>query len=296
MPIVSSVPWIYDAHLQQANDPVALSKIEAWHVAHVLRCKTNAMVTAFDGFGHTRSGQLHVQQSAAHVHFTEPLQMQPLQPVVYQLVLFLPNHVATFESILKKLCELGIDTLRPVLGDRTERQRWTPSIWQKHMERWQRILVEACKQAKNPFLPTLQSPIEMQQLASMDLGVCFHGTLNGTAISALQLNLNTGTRISASDPHMDSSDVNLASTQSIRTRLSAIIGPEGGFSTTEIQQLAAFSQAIRLPTHVLRVETAVVSLLAVLKWCAIKECHESSRPPLVHFETTNASRCQEQAL
>jgi RsmE family RNA methyltransferase len=151
------------------------------------------------------------------------------------------------------------------------------------MERWQRILVEACKQAKNPFLPILQLPIEIQQLSSMELGVCFHGTLN-QAESALNL---PSEKLIASPlcevgkfPAIGTSpqaNENGGTIQATRTRLSVIIGSEGGFSPEEDKKLSTFSQAVRLPTHVLRVETAVVGLLTLLKW------RTSLQPPLLRF-------------
>ena len=46
---------------------------------------------------------------------------------------------------------------------------------------------------------------------------------------------------------------------------SIIVGPEGGFSEAEEAYLTTFSSGIGLPTYVLRVETAVVSLVTAVK-------------------------------
>ena len=96
----------------------------------------------------------------------------------FQLLLCLPNHVATFEEILRKACELGIQSIQPLFSERTERLHWSPDVWQQRSERWKRILIEACKQAKNPFLPQLYAPVPLGELQKLPLGHCIHGTLD----------------------------------------------------------------------------------------------------------------------
>ena len=157
----------------------------------------------------------------------------------YQLIQFLPNNVATFEDILRKTCELGISAIYPIYGDRSEPKHWTKEIWGKRTDRFQRILIESCKQAKNPFLPKIYEPKYLNQLSVEDLGCCFHGSLNVEK------------------------KIPLDATRS--SKISCIIGPEGGFSSQEELVLSKLSHGVCLPTCVLRVETAVVGLISVLK-------------------------------
>lgn len=247
-------PWLYAEGLQGIASALPLSTDEARHVVRVLRCRSGDKITAFDGSGYTREGRLGIEKKSCFLHFTEPLQQTPKPTRQFQLLLCLPNHVATFEEILKKTCELGIQSIQPLFSERTERLHWSPDIWEQRSERWKRILIEACKQAKNPFLPQLNPPVSLEQLQTLPTGYCIHGSLD----------------IASSLPsHAQNTSLfeNFSPAPS-ETLSSCLIGPEGGFSDDEETFLSKISSGIHLPTCVLRTETAAVSLVTILKvWC-----------------------------
>lgn len=244
-------PWLYAKELQDVASVLPLPTDEARHVVRVLRCRSEDLVTAFDGLGHTREGHLKVEKKNVSLHFTEPLQQTPEPTRQFQLLLCLPNHVATFEEILRKTCELGIQSIQPLFSERTERLHWSPDVWEQRSERWKRILIEACKQAKNPFLPQLNPPIPLRELQTLRTGYCIHGSLD--------------TASSQTSPTQDTSLLEKFSPAPSETLFSCLIGPEGGFSDAEEAFLSKISRGIHLPTCVLRTETAVVSLLTILK-------------------------------
>ena len=247
-------PWLYAEGLQGVASVLPLPSDEARHIVRVLRCRSGDAITAFNGLGHTREGCLEVEKKNVSLHFTEPLQKTPQPTRQFQLLLCLPNHVATFEEILRKTCELGIQSIQPLFSERTERLHWSPDVWQQRSKRWKRILVEACKQAKNPFLPQLNSPVPLRELQTLPLGYCIHGSIDTTS--------------SLPSPTQDTSLLESFSPAPSETLFSCLIGSEGGFSDTEEAFLSKISRGIHLPTCVLRTETAVVSLLTVLKvWC-----------------------------
>ena len=247
-------PWLYAEGLQSVSSVLLLPNDEARHIVRVLRCRPGDAITVFDGLGCTRDGRLEIEKKSCSLHFTEPLQQTPQPTRQFQLLLCLPNHVATFEEILRKTCELGIQSIQPLFSERTERLHWSPDIWEQRSERWKRILIEACKQAKNCFLPQLNSPIQLRELQTLPLGYCIHGSLDVAS--------------SLPSPTQNISLLGKFSPAPSETLFSCLIGPEGGFSDTEEAFLSKISHGIYLPTCVLRTETAVVSLVAVLKvWC-----------------------------
>lgn len=241
MILYRQLPWIYSKDLLTANDDWILPPEEARHITRVRRFQSEEAAVAFDGKGHVRMGRLQLEKNQTLLHFTEPLQPASTLPITFQLILCLPNHIATFEEILRKICELGIQTLLPVYAQYTESIHWTPTIWEQRSPRWQRILIESCKQAKNLWLPTIISPMKLQQLSPDSVGFCIHGSLTTSTFS---------------QPVVPSPKEKL---------YSAIVGCEGGFSEEEERFLEKISQKTCLPTGVLRVETAVVSLLTLLK-------------------------------
>ena len=247
-------PWAYVEELRSVASVLSLPIDEARHVVRVLHCRSGDKITAFDGFGHTRDGRLEIVKKNCSLHFTEPLQHAPQPTRQFQLLLCLPNHVATFEEILRKTCELGIQRIQPLFSERTERLHWSPDTWQQRSERWKRILIEACKQAKNPFLPQLNPPVPLKELQTLSLGCCIHGSLDVAS--------------SLPSPTQDTSFLESFSPTPSEALFSCLIGPEGGFSSDEEAFLSKISRGIHLPTCVLRTETAVVSLVTILKvWC-----------------------------
>lgn len=227
-------PWV---HTTRPLDTAALTLVpEEWHhVRQVLRCALEDPIVVFNGAGQIRLGCLGRRE----INFTAPVQTIARGAPRVNCVLFLPNNITTFEICLRKACELGVATIQPVLGDRTEGHAWSAPLWAKRQPRFQRIMIESCKQAKNPWLPQLRTPIKSDTLVSSVLGVCFYGSL-----STISQSLPAPTAL---------------------TGFSGIIGPEGGFSSNEESFLNKFSTPIHLPTYVLRVETAMVSLISVLK-------------------------------
>ncbi|GEM_PF-1657011 len=229
-------PWTF---CEDLSHDYKLSDESFRHLFHVLRIGEGAEIISFDGCGRLRLGRLHFSKKAGSVEFLEPMVEVPVPKMNFNLVQCLPNNMATFEDILRKACELGIQNIYPVLSERTERAAWRSELWNKRQERFQRILQESCKQAKNPFLPRLHAMVPWNELPKMDLGGCYFGSVE--ADFTAHFNLKT------------------------EPLISCIVGPEGGFSTQEEIFLRQFAIPIHLPTCIMRVETAVVALAAVLK-------------------------------
>ena len=232
-------PWVFAPNLSECADVLSLSEEEFRHVAFVLRCKNGEFLIAFDGKGGVRLGTLTLKSRKGFIHFRSDFEQihQPFKR--YNLVQFLPNNVATFEIILRKCCELGIHAIYTVFGERSERKQWAPEVWKKRLDRFQRILIESCKQSKNPYLPQIFPPEALSKVNWLELGSCYHGSLNGKTYYDVQ--------------------------ESATNLCSIIVGPEGGFSDNEEQILSSVSSGICLPTCVLRTETAVVSLVTAVK-------------------------------
>lgn len=232
-------PWVFDPNLIYCEKDLFLIKDAYLHVCTVLRCKNNDTLVVFDGKGNLRLGTLILKSKEAYIHFDSDFEKMPAVSYQYNLIQFLPNNVATFEIILRKCCELGVNTLYTVLGERSERKQWSEFFWNKRSDRFQRILIESCKQSKNPYLPKISQPVTLQELDFKNLGCCFHGSLR--------------------------EDLNVNIQEKGGSVYSVMVGPEGGFSDSEEEFLNSFSSRIHLPTYVLRVETAVVSLMTAIK-------------------------------
>jgi 16S rRNA (uracil1498-N3)-methyltransferase len=223
------------------QNEVALSKEESHHL-RVLREYDGTHVVVFDGLGNIRQGVLERKNCNTYVQFTQSVERCKMPLPYISLVQVLPNEPATFESVLKKACELGVYAIYPILGECTERKRWTQDIWHCKRERFRRILVDACKQAKNPILPTLSSEIHaFHNVPWESFNQRFYGSL------------------------LSSNSIKKVTIDATAKSIACVIGPEGGFSPEEEKLLSVHAQPMRLSPYVLRVETATVSALACLR-------------------------------
>ena len=230
------LPWTFCGDLSHDYE---LSDEAFRHLSHVLRIPDGAELISFNGCGKLRLGRLHLQKKSGSVAFTGPVNEVPESKVTFSLAQCLPNNIATFEDILRKACELGIQNIYPVLSERTEKFVWRSELWNKRQERFQRILQESCKQAKNPFMPKLHTITSMETLFNRNIDQCYFGSVEVEPMPFVS--------------------------QKIASSVACIVGPEGGFSPQEESTLRQFATPIHLPTCVLRIETAVVALISVLK-------------------------------
>ena len=239
-------------HSKTLEEVFPIDVHEAHHLQRVLRATPGRSLVAFDGLGNTRLGKLLVQDSKAYFQAIEPVQQQPRMKPFLSLIMILPNESATFEIILKKACELGLYAIYTALGDHTEKHRWTSPVWTRKQTRWQQILVESCKQAKNPYLPQLYPPTTLEKLPwERFKGKAIYGSLLASENNPF---INAPKTDSVADEMTFEKD---------NTRV-GVVGPEGGFSNAEESFLRSVALPVRLGPYVQRVETAVVSLINTL--------------------------------
>lgn len=223
------LPWVYCDPLSEGG---LLSVTEAHHALKVLRLRYGDEVIAFNGSGVTRLGTLAENSKSARVNFTAPAEVASEMEDKLALVQCLPNDVSTFELLLKKSCELGVQAIYPVIGDRTAGKLWTADLWAKKQTRWCQILIDACKQSKNPYFPHLHSTCDsLKHFDWHSFDLCLYGSLRHEPKPFIKKGHS----------------------------MACVIGPEGGFSEEEETFLSTLAIPVRLSPYVLRVETAVVS-------------------------------------
>jgi 16S rRNA (uracil1498-N3)-methyltransferase len=166
------------------------------------------------------------------------------------LYLSLLNKPDKFEWALQKCTELGATHFVPVIAERSMAGAPGPG----KIERWQRIIQEAAEQSARALLPSLRQTVSL-----------------GDALRTV---------------HADESDVALMPSlgsdcpvrqtlQSMPKKVSLFIGPEGGFTQSELEQArGAGVQLVTLGPRTLRAETAAVVALSV----AMYELGEMERP------------------
>ena len=117
----------------------------------------------------------------------------------------------------------------------------TGQFWRRS----ERVLREACKQARQPYLPVIKSPREPGRFAADAV--------------------NDGWTVLLADPDGEkASSIKLKGNQ-----FAAMIGPEGGFTKEEHEEaVAGGAQPVSMGEGILRIETAAIAMMAYLRMAA----------------------------
>ncbi len=235
--------WISVQAIGAVGSEVEISAQEAKHALGARRLGTGDIVTFFDGFGTTASAQIVDGRSRGGERFArvESVRLTPRLQRTLTIACALPkgDRLAT---LLDMATQAGVDRFIPIDCERSvvDEEKLARN------DRWQRILIEACKQSRRAWLPELVaggSIAEVMQREAMRQAASFIAHLAPT-----------------------SRPFDVALRESTSGHASAIvwIGPEGGFTDAEVSLLqASGGNVVALGAHVLRIETAVVAAAAV---------------------------------
>ncbi|MGM0365049.1 MAG: RsmE family RNA methyltransferase [Actinomycetota bacterium] len=146
---------------------------------------------------------------------------------------------AAMELVLQKACEIGADTIVPVISGRVVVD---PGRVGSKIGRWQKIAEQACKQSKRNFITTVAEPADIK-------------TVSPSGYSLFYL------------PYEESSrDLLLGNGQSHKS-IAVLTGPEGGFERQEVELLKKKgAAAVSLAKNILRAETASLYMLSVIDY------------------------------
>jgi len=213
---------------QITESGILLSAEESQHALRVLRMKPGDMAEVLDGNGHRYQckfeGELK-KQCLLSISATEKVSPRKTDLCV---AIAPTKNVDRFEWFLEKSTELGIETIVPLICQRSERKV-------VKADRCHKVLVAAMKQSRNAWLPKLHTEITfaqfMKQPAAPDeqryIAHCYRHDL----------------------PHLK----NLIKTG----KITLLIGPEGDFSETEVKAaIDCGYKEISLGQSRLRTETA----------------------------------------
>lgn len=134
-----------------------------------------------------------------------------------------------FEWIVQKATELGVSHIVPVVSERTEKK-------DLNIERLNKIIIEASEQSGRAKLPTLHDVGDLKSVLE-----------KYKSIPSIAWHIESQKFVS----------------QEVHDVIGAYVGPEGGWSSNEIELFESHNIKIRsLGEQVLRSETAVVAVLS----------------------------------
>lgn len=211
------------------------------HLLRVLRLTMNAPLVIFNGKGGQYNATIsQVSKKTCRITLNEFIKQNIESPLITHLAQGIARG-DQMDLIIQKSVELGITTITPLLTQYSEghlsRERLV-----KRLHHWRQIAIHACEQCGRNILPAIEEPQTFGEVLSEKSAV-------------LKLILHPHVR----DP--------LPALVSTPKEVMTMIGPEGGFSETEIDlALRHGFQAMSFGPRILRMETAAISLLSVVQY------------------------------
>lgn len=283
-----SVPRFY-VELIPSSGPVQLSREDSRHAQSVLRLRAGDNIELFDGSGGL--ARAIISQSNRNSLAVEVIQWhapQPQSDYRLDLLMALPKGERQ-KTLIDQLVQLGVDSLTPI-----ESQRSVAEATPNALERLQRTVIESCKQCGRNRLMQINPPTSLQkvcsasrptsdqqfpaqrELSSRPQGCTEVCQVTATFIqdaaavdtacpeASMQIRRRCVPFRAFAHPYGDAQPLLswMISEQQLRW-LQILVGPEGGFTDQECQQLcqSGWTQ-ITLGKSILRVETAAAMIAA----------------------------------
>jgi 16S rRNA (uracil1498-N3)-methyltransferase len=227
---------------QIVNNDISLTPAQHHYLTRVIRLPTGGQFQAIDG-----TGQLYLCEIATNnaqiVELITPLVGTTLAnhalPPPITLICALPKG-NNFDDIVRACTELGVTNILPALSERT---LLVPSPQKQH--RWVKIAQEATEQSERLTIPIITEPRPLQRILSelpdrSDKYLC---------------------EARGEHPHL----LTCLQASQIDRPIIVAIGPEGGWTTAEIQLALAHNfQLVSLGRQILRTITAPIVALSIV--------------------------------
>lgn len=234
------IPRIYQPFPLEEGSIITLTPEAVHHLIHVLRLSVHDPLTIFNGQGGEFSAEISkIEKKKLFAIIKKFQNIERESP----LKIHLGQGISRGEKMdfsIQKSVELGITRITPIITERCS-IKLSDERWQKRMERWKNIIINACEQCGRNTIPTIE-PIttlsdwfkQTQATLKLLLSPQSEKTLD-------QLTKPTG-------------------------EIALLIGPEGGLSEKENQQAQDCGfQELRIGNRILRTETATLTAISILQ-------------------------------
>ena len=218
------------------SEHALLAETEVHHAVKVLRIKDGDPVTITDGLGTIALCTFSAQGVCPVVQSKKT----PMPTPAIAVYVGLPD-LAAFESIIVNCSALGAVRIIPVVCNYCQ-EKWWAKRWDAILDRLNKKMVVAIKQAHNPFLPVLDEPVTFKQALDECRGGVVVAESSGQPVFLFE-----------------------QTSRSLET-ISAFVGPPGGFSPDELQLFQEKNATfVSIAPYRLRTELAATILTGILR-------------------------------
>lgn len=239
---VSKMYRFFEETKQIIENKIILSKENSHHIQNVLRMRDD------EDFEVVLDDKVHLvniyqrDKDFLQVDIKDTYEIVNESPIKINLFQGLPKS-DKLELIIQKAVELGVDQISPFSSSRTI-VKWDVKKAEKKLKRYEEISHAAAKQSKRGYIPKVNDVIKFEDIAEQ---------------------MNDSLTILAYEN--DGKSLRQVLKENKYSNVNIIIGPEGGFSETEVDYLAEKGASIvHLGNRILRTETASIALLAMVQY------------------------------
>lgn len=215
------------------------------HIANVLRLKPlEEIIVGNKDTGKSYISQIiEIEREYVICHKKEEVSDSTESIVAIDLFQGLPK-MDKMEYIIQKATEIGVKTIYPVALERCIVKLDSKSE-KKKIERWQKIAEVAAKQSKRDYIPCIKNVINVknicQNMKKYDMIVIAYENEETITLKEVLKQLDRKKDL----------------------KIGIVIGPEGGLSRSEVEQLIdAGAKSVTLGKRILRTETASLVILS----------------------------------
>ncbi|OFI07188.1 ribosomal RNA small subunit methyltransferase E [Clostridium acetireducens DSM 10703] len=217
------------------------------HAYKVLRLKPGENVSINNCEGSEFLGKIEeINKKQVVVKILEKLPINNESNIDIYLYQGLPK-LNKMDLIVQKSTELGVKKITPIVTKRVVVKNEKGEF--KKVDRWNKIALESCKQCKRSIIPTINYPMDFQNIIE---------ELKEVDIIVVPYENQTGYGIKNMFNELNKKDIN---------KVAIIIGPEGGFEEEEIQILKNLeAYIVTLGPRIFRTETAGVIAASLIMY------------------------------
>lgn len=237
-----SLSRFYQSSTLQLDTEIELSEDVFGHAIRVLRLPVGEQIILFNGDGCDYIAELsQINKKTAFANIVTQLPLTNESPLNIHLGQAI-SRGDRMDFTLQKSVELGVNSITPLFTERCG-VKLNPERLEKKRQQWQKIVNSACEQSGRAVVPEVRQPITLiDWLKQQDS-------------DTLCLNLH---------PRAEHSIMTLPHPKV--TKVSLLIGSEGGLTSDEINQASdhGFVEVLLGP-RVLRTETAALTAITALQ-------------------------------
>ncbi|MDC0253004.1 16S rRNA (uracil(1498)-N(3))-methyltransferase [Chloroflexi bacterium] len=231
---------------KKLDEYIEISDNKSHKISSVLRMKKGEKINIFDGKGNSQIMEIEElsKDKISLRRIYSIVKKQKKQPEIILAISLVK--LSRFEIAVEKTSELGVSKIIPLITENTN-DIFVKRINDNRLDRMKNISISASEQCGNDFISEIKSPLTLEQIMSLndeDTGlVLFYENLKEIKNNSIDIKKFK--------------------------KIIVLIGPEGGFSDEEFQNLQNKSIVLSLGEHILRTETAAI--------CAIHEINSLLR-------------------